>query len=154
TSEGRARLALVAAIGQLPGAIDPEKPMPTTLRGRLHARIGWLQFPFTPLAFGIRGQVEALAGGDPSANGGGDYAHLLQLSKQGADVRALYKRAGLSLEDDLATLAAAPRITADDDAVRYLTANASFTGDLTRPVLTLHNTQDGAAPASHEQAYA
>src|SRR5439155_11369993 len=58
-------------------------------------------------------------------------------------------------EDDLDTLEHAPRIAAERPAVRYLTRNIVFNGDIgDTPVLTLHTTGDGLAVNQDEQAYA
>jgi hypothetical protein len=79
---------------------------------------------------------------------------MLANSSIRAEVEALYDRAGLSLSDDLATLAAAPRITADPTAVGYMTRNISFDGRLIRPMLTIHTTGDPLVPVQAEHAYA
>ena len=114
----------------------------------------WLQAPYLLVAFGVRADVEQRAGGNPSTNVGVDYAKELAQSGQQADVEAIYAQSGLSLKDDLAALAKAPRIHEDHDARSYLEKNASFTGRLQRPVLTIHDVADGALPASQEQASA
>jgi pimeloyl-ACP methyl ester carboxylesterase len=98
--------------------------------------------------------VEARVGGNPSSNVGVDYGRQLRRSAGRAEVRALYEQAGLSLEDDLATLAAAPRIARDPAAVAALDAAASFAGSLAVPVLTVHDVADPLVPVEHEQAYA
>jgi hypothetical protein len=69
------------------------------------------------------------------------------------EVRALYKAAGLNLTADLHELNAAPRISADPAAVRYLSDNISFNGQLSIPVLTMHTTGDGLVVPENEQAY-
>jgi hypothetical protein len=150
---GRARLALTAAVAQLPGAISPAGPVSEpTLEGRFNARMSWLQAPYLILAFAERAELEARAGGNPSSNIGVDYRELLRQSGQLDDVRAMYGAAGLRLGSDLSMLAAAPRIAPDPQAVDYLSDNVSFSGDIRRPVFTLHNVADGALPSSHEQA--
>jgi hypothetical protein len=150
---GRARLALTAAVAQLPGAIDPSGPVAEpTLEGRFQARVSWMRAPYLILAFAERAELEARAGGNPSWNAGVDYGRLLRQSGQLGDVRAMYGAAGLSLGGDLQSLAAAPRIGADPDAVSFLSANVSFSGRERRPIFTLHNVADGALPSSHEQA--
>jgi len=150
---GRARLALTAAVLQLPGGFGAGGPVrrPTT-EERFSARMAWLAAPYLQVAFGVRADVERRAGGNPSTNVGVNYAKLLNQSGQRADVEAMYSKAGLSLADDLATLTKAPRIGFDRDARHYLEANASFTGRISRPVLTLHNVADGALPSSQERA--
>jgi len=154
TPQGRARLALVAAVAQLPGAIHPDAPTPTDLDGRLNARLEWLHDVPLLLWFAERADVEARAGGNPSTNVGVDYGQLLRASGQRDDVAALYRSAGLDLDGDLARLAAEPRIQADPVAVDYATRNVTLDGRLSRPVLTLHNVSDGLLPSSQERAYA
>ena len=153
SAKGRARLALVAAVLQLPGGFGADGPVNRpTVEERFAARMEWLQAPYLLVAFGVRADIEQRAGGNPSTNVGVDYAKALAQSGQKADVEAIYASSGLSLKDDLAALAKAPRIHEDHDARAYLEKNASFTGRLQRPVLTIHDVADGALPASQEQA--
>ncbi|HSR24580.1 MAG TPA: hypothetical protein VLW53_13580, partial [Candidatus Eisenbacteria bacterium] len=70
------------------------------------------------------------------------------------EVVALYREAGLSLEDDLQTLAGAPRIAADPQAVDYLKRFIIFDGRIRQPVLTMHTIGDGLVLNQDEQAYA
>ena len=124
TGTGRARLALTAAIAQVPGAIDPSGPVSApTLKQRFAARMDWLQAPYLMLAFAERGEMEARAGGNPSWNTGVNYAKLLRGSGQLDDVRKMYDAAGLDLGADLAALAGAERIKADPKAIDYLKRN-------------------------------
>src|SRR5207247_3297511 len=77
-------------------------------------------------------------------------AHSVDL----AEVQGLYQEAGLSLESDIAKLNAAPRTTADANAVAYLEQNVVFNGNLSgKPVLTMHTTGDGLVVNNDEQAY-
>lgn len=155
TPEGRARIALAAALHNLPAWTDPAQPEPApgdfgtaelNQFGVLHLTI------YVGLSW--RQEAEQHAGGNMSWNTRVDYARLLARSSVRAEVQALYNQAGLSLADDLATLAAAPRITADPAAVDYMTRNISFTGRLTRPMLTIHTTGDPLVPVQVEHAYA
>ena len=66
---------------------------------------------------------------------------------------ALYKAAGLSLEDDLRSLHQAPRISADQGAFEYLARFITFNGDLEKPVMSIHTTGDGLVPVESEQTY-
>ncbi|RKS75595.1 hypothetical protein CLV35_2069 [Motilibacter peucedani] len=154
TPAGRARLALAAAVMQVPGAVDPLAPQPTDAAGRAEARLRWMVESFPVFAYAERGDLEARSGGNPSGNVGVDYARLLRSSQQRPEVRAAYAAAGLDLDADLDALAAAPRVSPDPGARSHLAATASVTGDLTRPVLTLHTTADGLVPTWHERAYA
>lgn len=98
--------------------------------------------------------MEARAGGNPSWNTDVNYPKELETSADYAEVQGLYAEAGLSLDADLATLQAAPRIAADPAAAGYLSRNIAFNGQLGgRPVLTLHTTGDGWVVNQNEQAY-
>ena len=59
-----------------------------------------------------------------------NYFRQLARSSDFQEVRALYAAAGLSLSADLRTLNSAPRISADPNAVHYLTNNIVFNGQL------------------------
>lgn len=155
TPEGRARIALAAALHNIPAWTDAAQPEPapgdydTAQRnqyGVLHLTI------YVGLSW--RQEAEEHAGGNMSWNTGVDYRRLLARSSIRAEVKALYKRAGLSLRDDLAALNAAPRIHADPAAVAYMVRNISFSGRLTRPMLTIHTTGDPLVPVQVEHAYA
>lgn len=137
TPEGRARLALVATLAQLPGA---------TLDDQLKSFVMGVFFP--------RADQERRAGGVFSWNTGVDYRRQLRATGARAEVAKAYAAAGLNLEKDLATVNAAPRQAADPRAVAYLTAHYVPTGALTRPVLTLHTTDDPLTVSANEGSYA
>jgi pimeloyl-ACP methyl ester carboxylesterase len=154
--QGRARLALASALGDIPGWFDPAspEPAPTDYATQEQNQFQWLTQVDAPFVFFLRAELEARAGGNPSWNTGVNYAKQLENSVDFAEVKALYADAGLSLDADLATLRSAPRISADPSAVDYLTQNVVYNGDLGgKPVLTMHTTGDGLVPDEHEQAY-
>ena len=155
TPQGRARLALVAALSDIPGWSDPFSPEPasTDFTTQEQNQALWLSHDFT-FAFFARAELELRAGGNPSWNTGVDYHVQLAKSADNEEVRALYQQAGLNLSTDLETLNAAPRIGADLGAVGYLNQYLTFNGELSVPVLTLHTTGDGLEPPEEEQAYA
>ena len=156
TQQGRARLGLVAALSDSPGWTDPTKPEPATddFATRLTNQIGSIASLGIPFGFLARAELEARAGGNPSWNTGVDYTHQLNLSVDRKEVQALYKAAGLDLRADLRTLNRAERISADPDAVRYLSDHVSFNGDLGGvPVLSIHTTNDPLVDVEQEQAY-
>jgi pimeloyl-ACP methyl ester carboxylesterase len=161
TPAGRARIALAAAVAQVPGWFTPTSPEPavTDYDSQEANEFLWMslkhRFPsWAQFAFAFRAELEARAGGNPSWNIGVNYARQLERSGQSAEIEALYEEAGLNLDDDLAALAAAPRIEADPSAVAYLTQNIVFDGNLGGlPVLTIHTTADGLVVDQHEQAY-
>lgn len=156
TPQGRARLALAAAVGDVPGWYTPGSPQPDRrdFASRQQNQFRWLQNPDFFFQFALRQELELRAGGNPSWNVGVDYARQLALSTGHDLVRALYLEAGLSLEDDLKVLADTPRIAAAPQAVAYLTRFIAFNGEIRQPVLTMHTTADGLVPDQHEQAYA
>ncbi len=155
TPQGRARIALASALGDIPGWFDPAspEPAPTDYVGQEQNQFLWETQVDGPFAFAFRAELEARAGGNPSWTTGVDFATNLSRSADLAEVQALYTAAGLSLSTDLAALNAAPRITADPGAVAYLKDNIVFNGNLAQPVLTLHTTGDGLVVNEDEGAY-
>lgn len=155
TPQGRARIALVAALGDVPGWFDPAspEPAPTDYATRETNQFLWVQNVDFPFLFALRAELEARAGGNPSWNTGVNYERQLSRSADNAEVQALYAAAGLSLDADLATLKSATRIAADEGAVDYLSENITYNGQLTTPVLTIHTTGDGLVPVEDERAY-
>ena len=139
TAEGRARIALVAALRDLSGWIDPfsPEPDPTDYETQEANQFLCLQQVFGLFAFFFRAELEGRAGGNPSWNTGVDYKKQLALSIDNAEVHALYEEAGLDLDADLDTLNNATRIAADPAAVDYLSENIIFNGQISVPVLTL-----------------
>ncbi len=156
TPQGRARLALAAAMNDLPGWIDPASPEPaaTDYAAREYYQYLWDREVDFPFAFAFRAELEARAGGNPSWNTGVDYEEQLAKSVNKDEVKALYKVAGLSLEKDLNTLEKAPRIHPNPKAVKYLEKNIVFNGEIDIPVLTMHTTGDGLVQVQNEQSYA
>lgn len=157
TSEGRARLALSAAVGNIPGWHDSSAPEPAAddFAGQQEQQYHLHRDVSTLVLFGVRSQVERRAGGNPSWNTGVDYRTRLASSINTAQVHGLYAAANLDLDADLSTLDRAERIEADPAAVSYLERHISFSGDLQdTPVLALHTSGDGLVTPDNEQAYA
>ena len=155
TAAGRARLALSAALGDVPGWFTPLSPEPaaTDFGGQEQNQFLWdtqVDFPF---AFLLRAELEGRAGGNPSWNTGVNYGVQLVKSADFREVVALYKAAHLNLAADLAKLNLAKRIAAKPSAVNYLINNITFNGRLAIPVLTMHTTGDGLVVPQNEQAY-
>lgn len=155
TAQGRARIALVAALADVPGWLDPSspEPAPTDYATREANQFLWLAYDDFLFPFYLRTELEARAGGNPSFNTGVNYAKQLTKSANYSEVLALYAAAGLNLNADLAALKNASRISADPGALNYLTNNIIFNGQLSVPVLTLHTTGDGLVPVEVEKAY-
>jgi pimeloyl-ACP methyl ester carboxylesterase len=155
TPQGQARIALASALADIPGWFTPgsPEPAPTDYAAQEDNQFLWETEVDGPFAFAFRAELEARAGGNVSWTTGVNFATQLSESADNAEVQALYTAAGLSLSADLATLNAAPRITADPGAVAYLKHNITYTGDISQPVLTLHTTGDGLVVNEDEQAY-
>ncbi|MEU5951440.1 hypothetical protein [Streptomyces sp. NPDC047525] len=155
TADGRARIALAAALHNIPGWNDPNTPRPapddhaaqqanqfTAVRG-LVAQPGFVW----------REEAERRAGGNMSWNTGVDYSAMLARSAHYKQVKALYKSAGLSLRHDLDDLARAPRVSAQPRAVRYMAEHAAPSGRLSKPQFDIHTTGDALVPVEVESAY-
>ncbi len=156
TAQGRARIALAAALADIPGWFDPSLPEPGSkdYAAQEQNQFLWESQVDFMFAFEARAELEGRAGGNPSWNNGVDYSTQLNLSADSSEVTALYKKAGLNLNQDLKTLASAKRIKADSEAKDYLNKYITFNGDLNIPVLTMHTTGDGLVVNQDEQAYA
>ena len=155
TPAGRARIALSQALMDDPGWLDPTLPPPDRhdyaaheLAQYVNARGNWGLFGL------LRADLASRAGGNPSSNTGVDYRRQLRNSVDSREVKALYAAAGLSLDQDLATLAAAPRISADPPAEAYLDHYITIDGRLGGvPVLAMHSVGDGLVVVQSERAY-
>jgi pimeloyl-ACP methyl ester carboxylesterase len=155
TAQGRARLALVAALGDTPGWFDPAKPepAPTDFAAQEQNQFEWASQVTFAFVFALRAELEFRAGGNVSWNTGVNYFADLAKSADLKEVIALYHQAGLSLTKDLLTLNSAARISAKPSAVAYLARYIAFDGDISVPVLTMHTTGDGLVVPQNEQAY-
>jgi hypothetical protein len=155
TAQGRARLALAAALADLPGWFTPlsAEPAPTDYTAQEANQFLGLSLVTLPATLGLRQDLEAHAGGNPSWNTGVNYASDLARSADAREVGALYRAAHLSLTGDLKALANGPRISADKNALRYLTRFIAFNGELGVPVLTMQTTGDPSVVPESDQAY-
>jgi pimeloyl-ACP methyl ester carboxylesterase len=156
TTEGRARLALAAAIADVPGWYDPNSAPPATddYAAQQANQFTWLRAVYLGNNLYTRSDLEQRAGGNVSSNVGVDYRQQLERSIDRDEVYALYDVAGLDLEADLRALAKAPRVQADPGVMTYADGNTTLDGRLTVPVLALHTTGDGNVVVQSEAAYA
>ncbi|MCP5145981.1 MAG: hypothetical protein H6978_14320 [Gammaproteobacteria bacterium] len=151
TPAGRARLAFSAAMVQFAPWPDPRQPKPAAddYEAQLDQMAAAWMFA---TALPVRAGVEKVAGGNVSWNHGVDYAEQLARSGRESMVKALYSTAGVSLEDDLATLAAAPRISADPAAIARAEPLMTYTGEIRVPLVNVDN-DDPVDPLSDKTAY-
>ncbi|NEM04726.1 alpha/beta hydrolase [Geodermatophilus normandii] len=152
--EGRARIALAAALYHLPRwAEGQDEPDPRDHEAQVDAQVA--QFTFAlGFTYPARVDIEDTVGGNPSWNAGVDYRALLRHADERAQVEALYRAAGLDLDADLDRLTETASVTADEDALHTAYATSELTGDLQVPVLSLHTTHDVLAPVQVEEEYA
>lgn len=152
TPQGRARIALAATMADIPGwtMAGDGRPGDDDYLAQQTQQYGI----FMATVFSPRQDLEALAGGAFSWNTDVDYTEIYENSEMREQIEWLYADAGLDLETDLAQLAEAPRITAEHSAVEYMLENATPTGDIDRPMLTLHETGDTFPAVTQAQAYA
>lgn len=156
SAAGRARIALGAALADVPGWFTPlsPEPGPSDFAAQEQNQFNWDNNPDFAFAFFGRFELEQRAGGNFSWNTGVDYRVQLSHSSDLAEVKALYAAAGLDLNKDLDALNAAPRIAADPTAAAYVTKYITYDGKLSIPVLTMHTTGDGLVEVTDENAYA
>ncbi|HEX7958843.1 MAG TPA: prolyl oligopeptidase family serine peptidase [Terriglobales bacterium] len=155
TPQGRARIALGAALADVPGWFTPLslEPAAADTTGEETNQFLWDSQVDFPFGFAFRAELEARAGGNVSWNTQVNYRKQLALSADRGEVVALYQAAGLDLDADLQTLNDTPRIEADTDAVEYLKQNIVYDGEIRVPVLTMHTTGDGLVEFENESAY-
>ena len=155
TQQGRARLALVAALADGPGWLIPTSPEPAHRDFAIQElnQFVWAQTIDLPFVFAARAELELRARGNPSSNTGVNYRSLLARSIDRAEVAALYQQAGLDLNADLQALQDTVRISADPEALHYLETNIIFDGQINIPVLTMHTKGDGLVLVQNESAY-
>ncbi|MGY1805523.1 hypothetical protein ACI78T_19735 [Blastococcus sp. SYSU D00922] len=152
--EGRARIALAAALYHLPrwaeGQAEPDR---RDYQAQVDAQVA--QFTFgLGFTYPARVDIEETVGGNPSWNAGVDYRALLRQADERAQVEALYRAAGLDLDADLDRLSETASVTPDAGALRNAYATSELTGKLRVPVLSLHTTHDVLAPVQVEEEYA
>lgn len=148
---GRARIALAGVLGGIPGWTKRGSPAPDPADSeRAVDEIGAALVMGT---FMPRADQERRAGGVFSWNTGIDYAAQLDASGRRPLIEALYRKAGLDLNADLAALASAPRIAADPGAVRYMLAHYTASARPRVPILSVQAVGDGSTSPSLQQAY-
>ena len=91
-------------------------------------------------------RIERLAGGNISSNAGVDYGRLFADLPNRKEVEALYAQAGLNLAADLERLTAEADIRAAPAALEWAAKNASVTGALHIPSLSIRPISDIAGP--------
>lgn len=151
TDEGRARVMLAGVLAGIPGWTSPGKPEPSA--GDLQAQVDEIAKAFVMGVFLPRAEQELRAGQGYSWNTGVDYRRQLALSRRRGEVAALYAKAGLDLDADLARLNKAPRIAPQPKAAAYMRANYTPSARPRVPLLAVQAVGDGATSPSMQLAY-
>ncbi|GAA1763899.1 alpha/beta hydrolase [Kocuria aegyptia] len=151
SAEGRARIALVAALLHAPtelDGVDAEDPE------ALAAAQAELVLQTLPTVIERRHTIVTAAGGDSGWTAGVDYTRLLRSSDHRHQVRHMYRLAGLDLATDLGTLSRGADITPDEDGLEWMLRTSTPTGELQVPVLATHTLVDLLAPVEYQEEYA
>ncbi|MFI0406127.1 alpha/beta fold hydrolase [Actinomadura sp. 3N508] len=155
TPAGRARLTLAAALGNVTGWFHPQEPEPTDTAEWTRQQSEWVKWAKVhgngTAAFA---DIAERAGGNPLWNVGVNYSGQLARSSQRRVVERAYREAGLSLRTDLATLADAPRIAPEKDALGYMYRYGVPAGRIRVPMVSLHTTGDAGVPPDQGRWYA
>jgi pimeloyl-ACP methyl ester carboxylesterase len=154
TPQGRARIALAAALFNLTGWSRGEsRPAPRDYDEQERQQFSSMVAGALTRYVTARQQIELSAGGNTAWNKGVNYRTLLSSSDQSAQVRALYRDAGLDLRGELDRLTATADITADPQAVADLRRSSMANGELRVPQLTMHTVADELVPVEQENWY-
>ena len=151
SSEGRARLALVAALLNTPtelDGVDADNP------DALAAAQAKLVLDTLPTVIQRRHTIVNAAGGDSGWTAGVDYSRLLQSSAQRQLVEHMYATAGLDLNGDLSALTANADIEPSSQGLQWMLRTSTPTGELQVPLLATHTTVDLLAPIEYQEEYA
>ena len=138
TSEGRARLAVVGAVADLPAALDDSLALVTAIGAVLDSSTT------------KRVEIEQRVGGNPSANLAADYGRRLDPAERFA-VDAIAPGA---VDRALARLGPTDRVAADPAARQRAGKLGVLAGTYKRPTVTLHALGDAVVPVQHERVAA
>ncbi|MEG3179613.1 alpha/beta hydrolase family protein [Sphingomonas sp. LT1P40] len=152
TPEGRARVALAGVLSGIPHWTSRDKPEPAATD--YDAQADEIARAFVMGTYLPRTDQEKRAGGAFSWNTGVDYRAQLARSGRWAMVAALYAKAGLKLDADLARLNAGKRIAAKPSAVDYMRANYTPNARPLVPLVAVQTIGDGMTPPALQRGYA
>jgi hypothetical protein len=151
TAEGRARVALAAALAGIPVWTQPHSPEPAP--GDYAGQLTEVAQSFVAGVFLPRAEQERVAHGVFSWNTETDYRVRLARTGRREWVEHYYREARVDLEKDLNVLNAAPRVRADPKAVDYMRANYEPAGTPRVPLMSYHTLGDGLTSPALQLAY-
>ena len=152
TPGGRARVALAGVLGGIPGWTDRAGQAPA--EGDYEAQANQIAASFVMGVFLPRVDQERRAGGAFSWNSGVEYRRQLAKSGRRGMIEALYRKAGLDLDADLARLNAGERVTAKPAAVDYMLRHYTPNARPGVPLLAVQMIGDGLTSPSLQRGYA
>jgi hypothetical protein len=161
TPQGRARIALAMAFLHTPTwGIGQPMAAPHDFQAQEQQQFGSLSFQLFFIEVG-RFDIEQAAHGNGGWNLGVNYRRVFdELGNKDPEtlatrreVEALYREAGLDLDEDLDTLTAHADIPPDPNAVAALRRTSQPTGRLTVPELAIHTISDQLVPVEQERDY-
>ena len=157
TPQGKARIALAHALGQLPVWANPSQPRPDPANDdqMQQSMFNALREQFLS-RLGVRRTYEQASGGVFNWNTGVDYAEIFNEMVR-PEVRAIveefYRRAGLDVKHDLHVINNAPRIAANPASVVDVQRRGGHTGNPSRPLLINQVIGDPTTQAVTMQSY-
>ena len=151
TPQGRARVALAAALSGIPVWTQPRSPEPTP--GDYAGQLTQVAQSFVAGVFLPRAEQERVARGVFSWNTDTDYRVRLAETGRRAWVEHYYREAGMDLKRDLSALNVAPRVRSDALAVDYMRANYVPTARPRMPLMSYHTLGDGLTSPSLQLTY-
>jgi len=149
---GRARLVLAGVLGGIPGWTSADMPEPAA--ADYDAQAGEIARSFAWGIFLPRQDQERRAGGVFSWNTAVDYRAQLARSGRRPLVEALYRKAGLDLDADIARLDRGARVTATPGAVDYMMRHYTPDARPKVPLLAVQMIGDGLTSPSMQRGYA
>lgn len=155
TPAGRARVALVAALHNIPAwSSGDAPPAPHDYTAQQLQQYQWFDSGVLNFTFGARYWIDLAAGGDSAWNKGLDYSRLLRSSANLKQIKALYREAGLSLKDDLSRLTVEAAKQVEPGPLAWMARTSEPTGHLRVPTLSIHTVSDQLVPVEQENEYA
>ncbi|WP_461188484.1 alpha/beta hydrolase family protein [Arthrobacter sp. Z4-13] len=151
SDEGRARIALVAALLNTPTELDG---VDVNNPEALAAAQAKLVLDTLPTVIERRYTIVNAAGGDSGWTAGVDYSKVLRSSDQRQLVEHMYGVAGLDLAADLSTLTANADIAPSENGLEWMLSTSTSAGGLQVPLLATHTTVDLLAPVEFQEEYA
>jgi pimeloyl-ACP methyl ester carboxylesterase len=154
SAAGRARIALAAALlNETDWTTGITPPAAGDYAGQELQEEEMLTSGQLPFIESGRYMISLAEGGDSGYNIGVDYGALIRQSPYYAQVKVLYKAAGLNLHADITTLDQHESYAPEGNSLHRTQATSVNTGQLQVPELDVHTVSDQLAPVPFEATY-